>query len=111
MLHQQPDNVHTDGNGYLVISANKESGNCADGWYRYITSARLTTKGLTAGSTPASRSAPRCPPASAPGRRSGRSVRSQGIEWPEVGEIDAMEYVGRDRAHVIGTVHGADRGR
>ncbi len=34
-----------------------------------------------------------------------------GIEWPEVGEIDAMEYVGRDRAHVIGTVHGADRGR
>ncbi len=38
--------MHTDGNGYLVISANKESGNCADGWYRFITSARLTTKGL-----------------------------------------------------------------
>ena len=41
-----PDNVHTDGNGYLVISANRQSGNCADGWYRDITSARLTTMGL-----------------------------------------------------------------
>ena len=40
------DNVHTDGSGYLVISANKVAGNCADGWYRFITSARLTTKGL-----------------------------------------------------------------
>ena len=40
------ENVHTDGGGYLVISANKESGNCADGWYRDITSARLTTKGI-----------------------------------------------------------------
>ena len=29
------------------------------------------------------------------------------VEWPAVGEIDAMEYVGRDRSHVIGTVHGA----
>jgi len=26
---------------------------------------------------------------------------------PAVGEIDAMEYVGRERSHVIGTVHGA----
>ncbi len=38
--------MHTDGSGYLVISANKEAGNCADGWYRFITSARLTTRGL-----------------------------------------------------------------
>ena len=31
----------------------------------------------------------------------------KGKEWPEVGEMDVLEYVGRDRAHVIGTVHGA----
>ena len=41
-----PDNAHTDGQGYLVISALQQAGNCADGWYRFITSARLTTQGL-----------------------------------------------------------------
>ena len=41
-----PDNAHLDGGGYLVIAALEQPGHCADGWYRFITSARLTTKGL-----------------------------------------------------------------
>ncbi len=31
-----------------------------------------------------------------------------GVEWPESGELDVMEYVGRDRDHLIGTAHFAD---
>jgi beta-glucanase (GH16 family) len=101
-------NVHTDGNGYLVISANKESGNCADGWYRDITSARLTTQGL--GSWEHARFEIRAKMPTGVGTWPAFWAMGDDpdIEWPEVGEIDGMEYVGRNRSHVIGTVHGAD---
>ncbi len=29
-----------------------------------------------------------------------------GVPWPQCGEIDVMEYVGRDPTHIYGTLHG-----
>jgi beta-glucanase (GH16 family) len=102
-----PENVHTDGNGYLVISANKQAGNCADGWYRFITSARLTTQGL--GSWTHARFEIRAKMPTGVGTWPAFWAMGDDpkVQWPAVGEIDAMEYVGRQRDHVIGTVHGA----
>jgi beta-glucanase (GH16 family) len=102
------DNVHADGNGYLVISALEQPGNCADGWYRDITSARLTTRGLH--SWKHARFEIRAKMPSGPGTWPAFWALGDepGVDWPEVGEIDAMEYVGRDRSHVIGTVHGGN---
>jgi beta-glucanase (GH16 family) len=103
-----PDNVHTDGNGYLVISANKLAGNCADGWYRFITSARLTTKGLASWEHAKFEIRAKMPTGVGTWPAFWAMGDDDKVEWPAVGEIDAMEYVGRNRSHVIGTVHGAD---
>jgi beta-glucanase (GH16 family) len=102
------DNVHTDGNGYLVISALRQAGNCADGWYRFITSARLTTKGLESWKHARFEIRAKMPTGVGTWPAFWALGEEKGVEWPEVGEIDAMEYVGRNRNHVIGTVHGAD---
>ena len=104
------DNVHTDGSGYLVISANKVSGNCADGWYRDITSARLTTKGLESWEHARFEIRAKMPTGVGTWPAFWAMGEDDKVEWPAVGEIDAMEYVGRDRSHVIGTVHGATDG-
>jgi beta-glucanase (GH16 family) len=102
------ENVHTDGNGYLVISAQEHAGNCADGWYRFITSARLTTRGLESWEHARFEIRAKMPGGVGTWPAFWALGEEKGVEWPEVGEIDAMEYVGRDRNHVIGTVHGAD---
>jgi beta-glucanase (GH16 family) len=101
------DNVHTDGGGYLVISANKESGNCADGWYRDITSARLTTRDIESWEHARFEIRAKMPTGVGTWPAFWAMGEDDKLEWPAVGEIDAMEYVGRDRSHVIGTVHGA----
>jgi len=103
-----PDNVHTDGNGYLVIAAQDHAGNCADGWYRFITSARLTTRGLASWEHARFEIRAKMPTGVGTWPAFWALGEEKGVEWPEVGEIDAVEYVGRDRNHVIGTVHGAD---
>ena len=104
------DNLHTDGGGYLVVSALEVAGNCADGWYRFVTSGRITTAGIESWKY---------------GRFEVRAKMPSGVGtwpafwaigedpdpdvvWPELGEIDAMEYVGRDPDHLIGTIHGPD---
>src|SRR5262249_49577560 len=98
----------TDGNGYLVISALKQAGNCADGWYRFVTSARLTTQGLASWRHARFEIRAKMPSGVGTWPAFWALGQEDGVEWPEVGEIDAMEYVGSDRDHVIGTVHGAD---
>jgi beta-glucanase (GH16 family) len=102
------DNAHTDGHGYLVISALEQAGNCADGWYRFVTSARLTTEGLQTWRHARFEIRAKMPAGVGTWPAFWALGQEPGVEWPEVGEIDAMEYVGRDPAHVIGTVHGAD---
>jgi beta-glucanase (GH16 family) len=103
-----PDNAHTDGTGYLVISALEQAGNCADGWYRFITSARLTTQGLESWEHARFEMRAKMPPGVGTWPAFWALGEDEKAEWPAVGEIDAMEYVGRDPTHVIGTVHGAD---
>jgi beta-glucanase (GH16 family) len=102
------DNVHTDGEGYLVISALEQAGNCADGWYRFVTSARLTTKGLHSWQYGRFEIRAKMPDGVGTWPAFWAMGDEPTLEWPELGEIDAMEYVGSDPTHLIGTVHGAD---
>lgn len=101
------DNGHTDGNGYLVISAIAASGNCADGWYRDVTSARLTTQGMHSWEHARFEIRAKMPSGVGTWPAFWAMGDDPKLEWPAVGEIDAMEYVGSNPAHVIGTVHGA----
>lgn len=103
-----PRNAHTDGEGHLVISALPSPGHCADGWYRFITSARLTTKGLQSWRHARFEIRAQVPAGVGTWPAFWALGDEEGVEWPEVGEIDAMEYVGQRPDHVIGTVHGAD---
>jgi beta-glucanase (GH16 family) len=104
----RPDNVHTDGGGYLVIAALEEAGNCADGWYRFVTSARLTTQGLHSWKYGRFEIRAKMPTGEGTWPAFWSMGDDPGVEWPEVGEIDAMEFGGSDPTHLIGTVHGAD---
>ena len=101
-------NAHTDGQGYLVISAIEEAGNCADGWYRFVTSARLTTRGLHSWEHARFEIRAKMPTGVGTWPAFWALGEEDGVEWPEVGEIDVLEYVGRDPDHMIGTVHFAD---
>src|SRR5262249_59989616 len=99
-------NVALDGNGHLVITARIDSSHsCWYGLCRY-TSARLKTEGLFA---------------QAYGRFEARIKipRGQGIwpafwllgddigrvDWPDSGEIDIMENIGREPGMVYGSLH------
>jgi beta-glucanase (GH16 family) len=104
-----PDNAHTDGQGYLVISAIEHAGNCADGWYRFITSARLTTQGLASWVHARFEIRAKMPSGVGTWPAFWALGDDDAVQWPAVGEIDAMEYVGHDPSHVIGTVHAAGR--
>jgi len=95
------ENVKVE-NGYLLITAKKESYNGSS-----YTSARLTTKGLFE---------------QAYGRFEARIKLPYGqgiwpafwlvganideVGWPQCGEIDIMEYRGQEPTKVLGTVHG-----
>jgi beta-glucanase (GH16 family) len=103
-----PDNVHTDGQGYLVISALQQAGNCADGWYRFVTSARLTTQGIASWKYGRFEIRAKMPTGAGTWPAFWAKGDDPDLEWPAVGEIDAMEFAGSDQTHVIGTVHGAD---
>lgn len=102
-----PVNVSTDGEGHLVIAAIARAGNCADGWYRFVTSGRITTQGLHTWEH--GRFEIRAQVPAGVGTWPAFWALGQdkpGVEWPRTGEIDVMEYVGRDPTHLIGTVHG-----
>ena len=103
-------NVAMDGNGHLVITARAEPASAGfKCWYGtcLYTSTRLKTKGVFA---------------QAYGRFEARIriPRGQGlwpafwmlgddidrVDWPESGEIDIMENIGREPAIAHGTLHG-----
>jgi beta-glucanase (GH16 family) len=106
----RPENASLDGAGHLVITARAESpGSGFMCWYGacQYTSARLTTKGKLAQSHGKFEARIRIP-------------RGQGIwpafwmlgadidlvGWPQSGEIDVMENIGREPSIIHGTIHG-----
>jgi beta-glucanase (GH16 family) len=93
------DNVHLDGKGHLIIRADR----AGTGY----TSARLKTQGLFAARYGRIEARIRVP--------AGRGLWPAfwmlgtgfpGTPWPQSGEIDIMEHVGRDPMVAHGTVHG-----
>lgn len=106
----RPENVAMDGNGHLVITARAEPASSdLQCWYGkcLYTSTRLKTKGLFAQTYGRFEARIRVP-------------RGQGIwpafwmlgddidkvGWPQSGEIDIMENIGREPSIAHGTLHG-----
>ena len=104
-------NASLDGNGNLVIVANRETFTGPDGIERPYTSARLKTQGIFA---------------HAYGRFEGRLQIPYGqgiwpafwllgadittVGWPACGEIDIMENIGREPSTVHGSLHAPRSG-
>lgn len=101
------DNVALDGSGHLVITARVDSSHtCWYGTCRY-TSARLKTEGLYAhayGRFEARIKIPRGQGLWPAWWMLGGNIGSVG--WPQCGEIDIMENIGREPTIVHGTAHG-----
>jgi beta-glucanase (GH16 family) len=102
-----PANAATDGRGNLVITARAADGlSCYYGPCQY-TSARLTTLGkreVGYGRVEARVRLPR-------GAGLWPAFWSMGTDigqvgWPRTGEIDIMEWVGREPSQIFGTIHG-----
>lgn len=104
----RPENARVE-NGLLVIEARQEKFENS-----YYTSARLLTQGLHAfqyGRIEARIKVPdgvgTWPAFWMLGDKFGRNTEDPNqSNWPNVGEIDIMEYVGREPDLVVGTVHG-----
>jgi beta-glucanase (GH16 family) len=105
------NNAALDGNGNLVITARKENPGNYQCWYGpcEYTSARLNTAGKftqTYGTFEArikmSRGQGIWPAFWLLGDNIG------GVGWPECGEIDVMENIGREPSTVHGTLHGPE---
>lgn len=104
----RPENVRVE-NGLLVIEARQEKFEGS-----YYTSARILTQGLQAfqyGRIEARIKVPEgvgtWPAFWMLGDNFGRDTADPAAStWPNVGEIDIMEYVGREPDLVVGTVHG-----
>jgi beta-glucanase (GH16 family) len=102
------ENAATDGNSNLVITARKADGGarCYYGPCQY-TSARLLTRGTfeaTYGRIEARLRVPRGAGLWPAFWMLGSNIDRVG--WPDSGEIDVMEYVGRLPNRVFGTMHG-----
>lgn len=92
-------------NGILIITANEES---FDG--KSYTSARITTKGLLDQQYGRFEARIKLP--------TGKGIfpafwllgddENGSLVWPEIGEIDIMEYLGNEPTSVFGTVHGPE---
>lgn len=103
-----PENAATDGEGHLVITVLRADGTerCYYGPCEY-TSARLLTRGLR--EFEYGRIEARIKVPGAPGLWPAFWMLGNDIEqvgWPESGEIDIMEFVGRRPNEVLGTIHG-----
>jgi beta-glucanase (GH16 family) len=102
----RPENVHVQ-DGNLVITALKENYTGPDGIARPYTSARIKTQGLFS---------------QAYGKFEARIKIPQGqgmwpafwmlgsnvdrVHWPNSGEIDTMENIGKEPSTIHGTIHG-----
>ncbi len=96
----KPENSFLDGEGHLVIRAIKEP----DG---YFTSARMKTEGLFSfayGRAEARMKLPRGQGLWPAFWMLGSNIGT--VHWPDCGEIDIMESLGREPTIVHGTVHG-----
>ncbi len=104
----RPENARVE-NGLLVIEARQEK--FED---KYYTSARLLTQGLQAFQYGRIEARIKVPSGGGTwpafwmlGDNFGRETADPNqSNWPNVGEIDIMEYVGREPDLVVGTVHG-----
>lgn len=103
-----PANVALDGNGNLLITIREDDGSreCYYGACRF-TSARLTTRGKVEFAYGRIESRIRVPAGGgiwAAFWSLGTDIGEVG--WPQTGEIDFMEFVGRLPNEVFGTIHG-----
>jgi beta-glucanase (GH16 family) len=99
-------NAHVQ-KGKLVISAKKESFKGSDGITRPYTSARLKTSGLfdqKYGRFEARIKIPRGQGIWPAFWMLGNNIGT--VDWPECGEIDIMENIGKEPDKVHGTIHG-----
>lgn len=100
-------NAFLDGEGHLIIEARKEPTKGTDGIARDYSSARLKTKGKFEqryGKFEARMKLPK-----------GQGIwpafwmlgaNNDQVGWPRCGEIDILEYIGREPKMVYGTLHG-----
>jgi beta-glucanase (GH16 family) len=96
------DNVFVDGHGHLVIRAIQS----ASGKY---TSGRIKTQGLYEvqfGKIEARIEIPRGQGFWPAFWMLGKDISNPGVGWPQSGEIDVMENIGKEPSIVHGTVHG-----
>lgn len=103
----RPENARTQ-NGLLVIELRQERYEGS-----YYTSARLKTQGLQEFQYGRMEARIKVPSGSGTwpafwmlGADFDNESDDSSKQWPNVGEIDIMEYVGRDPDLVIGTIHG-----
>lgn len=103
----RPENAFLDGEGHLVIRAIQETFTGAGGVTRNYTSARLVTKGKFEQAYGRFEARIKLPfgqgiwPAF---WMLGNDIGSAG--WPNCGEIDIMENIGREPSIIHGTLHG-----
>jgi beta-glucanase (GH16 family) len=103
------DNAALDGNGHLVITAKKENPNNYQCWYGtcQYTSARMNTSGKFSaqyGHVEARMKIPRGQGMWPAFWMLGTDIDS--VSWPNCGEVDIMENIGKEPATVHGTIHG-----
>ena len=98
----RPENVTVE-NGVLIITAKQES---LDG--KSYTSARITTKGLLDQQYGRFEARIKLPVGKGifPAFWMLGDDENGTLVWPEIGEIDIMEYVGDKPTQVFGTIHG-----
>ncbi|MDE1154699.1 MAG: glycoside hydrolase family 16 protein [Acidobacteriaceae bacterium] len=102
----RPENAHLE-HGNLVISASKEPFTGADGVSREYTSARLQTKGRFEqryGRFEARMKIPHGQGVWPAFWMLGADIDTK--HWPECGELDVMENIGREPGKVHGSLHG-----
>jgi len=105
-----PANVSLDGDGHLVIRALETGGDAPPCYYGApceYTSARIITQGtleLTYGRIEARIALPYGQGVWPAFWTLGSNIAEVG--WPESGEIDIMEHIGREPSTVHGTIHG-----
>ncbi|GAC1626859.1 MAG: glycoside hydrolase family 16 protein [Candidatus Acidiferrum sp.] len=102
----RPENAHLQ-DGNLVITAKQESYMGSDGVTRNYTSARLKTEGLFAqayGRFEARIKIPKGQGMWPAFWMLGSNFRSVG--WPQCGEIDIMENIGKEPGMIHGSLHG-----
>lgn len=102
----RPENVHIE-HGHLVITARREAYTGKDGISRHFTSARIKTQNKFSQAYGRFEARIRLPhgqglwPAF---WMLGDDIDQSG--WPECGEIDIMENIGKEPSTVHGTIHG-----